>query len=77
VISILDRAHFLAEKPTLRGYPATRSQIARLESSLACTYNAELLAAATRVLRIPDESVPRAMLDDYRTIQDGVVAGFS
>ena len=65
---------FLAEELTLRGYPATRSQIARLENSPACAYNLELLAAATRVLTIPDESVQRAMLEDYRGIQERVVA---
>ena len=68
---------FLADELTLRGYPATRSQIARLENSPACGYNAELLAAATRCLGIADESVHRAILDDYRGIEARVVANLS
>ena len=59
---------FLAEELTLRGYPATRSQIARLENSLPCEHSAELLAAAAHVLGIPQRSVQRAIMDDYGSV---------
>ena len=68
---------FLAEELTLREYPATRSQIARLENRPPNDYDAELLAAAALVLRVPYESVQQAIVNDYRTAYERIAEGLA
>lgn len=65
---------FLADELTRRGYPATRTQIARLENSLPTKHKAPLLAAAALVLRIPDDEVIEAIMRDYASVQRRVAA---
>ena len=64
---------FVADELTRRGYPATRSQVARLENSPPSQCNPVLLAAVARVLEISDGSVERAIIADYRSVQADIV----
>ena len=65
---------FLADELTRCGYPATRTQIARLENSLPTKHHSALLAAAALVLRIPNAAMIDAMTRDYATVQQRVAA---
>jgi transcriptional regulator with XRE-family HTH domain len=56
---------FLADELTLRGFPATRGQIARLENCDMNMYDANLLAAVACLMGVADELVRRAIVDDY------------
>ena len=59
---------FLADELTLRGFPATRSHIARLESSRRAGHREDMLCASAIVLEIPHELVEQAILADYRSV---------
>ena len=65
---------FLADELTRCGYPATRTQIARLENSLPTKHHSALLSAAALVLRIPNAAMIEAMTRDYAIVQQRVAA---
>ena len=65
---------FLADELTRCGYPATRTQIARLENSLPTKHKSALLAAAALVLGIPNAAMIDAVTRDYAIVQQRVAA---
>lgn len=65
---------FLADELIRRGYPATRTQIARLENSPPTEHKAALLAAAALALQIPVDAVIEAIIRDYAAVQQRVAA---
>ena len=63
---------FLADELTLRGFPTTRSHIARLEGGPRASHKEDLLCACAIVLEIPDELVVRAIIADYRSVYERI-----
>ena len=59
---------FLADELTLRGFPITRSHIARLENSPRTGHREDMLCASALVLGIPRELVEQTILVDYRSV---------
>ena len=58
----------LAQEITGTGFPTSRSGIAHLERARPNSYNAELLAAAAYVLRIPPDEVAQGIAQDFRVL---------
>ncbi len=56
---------FLSDELTSRGFPVTRSQIARLETGVLNVRSSELVAAIAIVMPIPVSAVTDAIVHDF------------
>ena len=65
---------FLSDELTRRGFPVTRSQIARLETGVPNARTMEIVAAISVVMPIPINSVTDAIVQDFFAARERVAA---
>ena len=63
---------FLSDELTRRGFPVTRSQIARLETGVPNSRSMELVAAIAIVMPLPVSSVTDAIVHDFLAAHERV-----